>query len=235
MEKLAAHDEIGAAARRHAEFYRDLFASRRLDSQVPSEDEDMEQFIREIDNVRAALDWSFSSAGDVEIGVTLTAAYVPAWLHAALPTECSERTERAMNNLTPEMNVSLPLRMQLHFGFGLMPAYTMSPVEPAKAALAKALTLAEQIGDLQAQFQILWGLWVLNSESGECHTTYAVTEQFNRGRTHWRSVSEFDGATPARFRSRDAGPTSTVAGVLRIRRSALCRADRSAFDGLGSV
>jgi predicted ATPase/DNA-binding winged helix-turn-helix (wHTH) protein len=179
LEKLAAHDEIDAAARRHAEFYRDLFASRRLDSQVPSEDEDMEQFIREIDNVRAALDWSFSSAGDAEIGVTLTAAYVPAWLHAALPTECSERTERAMNNLAPEMNVSVPLRMQLHFGFGLMPAYTMSPVEPAKAALTKALTLAEQIGDLQAQFQILWGLWVLNSESGECHTTYAVTEQLS--------------------------------------------------------
>src|SRR5262252_3467323 len=179
LEKLAAHDEIGAATRRHAEFYRDLFATRRLDSQVPGEDEDMEQFIREIDNGRAALDWSFSAAGDAEIGVTLTGAYVPAWLHAALPTECSERTERAMNNPAPEMNVSAPLRMQLHFGFGLMPAYTMSPVEPAKAALAKALALAEQIGDLQAQFQILWGLWVLNSESGECHTTYAVTEQLS--------------------------------------------------------
>ena len=175
LEKLAAHDEIGAAMRRHAKFYRHLFASRGLDSYVPGED--MDQFTREIDNVRAALDWSFSSAGDAEIGVTLTAAYVPAWLHAALPTECRERTERAMNNLASGMNVSVPLRMQLHFAFGLMPAYTMSPVEPAKAALAKALALAEQIGDLQAQFQILWGLWVLNSESGECHTAYSVTEQ----------------------------------------------------------
>jgi predicted ATPase len=39
--------------------------------------------------------------------------------------------------------------------------------------------MAEQIGDLQAQFQILWGLWVLNSESGECYTTSAVTEQLS--------------------------------------------------------
>jgi hypothetical protein len=60
-----------------------------------------------------------------------------------------------------------------------MPACTMSPVEPAKAALTKALALAEQIGDLQAQFQILWGLWVLNNESGECHTIYSVTEQLS--------------------------------------------------------
>ena len=175
FETLVAHDEIGAAARRHAEFYRDLFASYRLDAHVPSDD--MEEFTREIDNVRAALDWSFSPAGDAETGVILTAAYVPAWLHAALPTECSERTERAMNNLTPEMNVGMPLLMQLNFAFGLMPAFTMSPVEPAKAALTTALKLAEQIGDLQAQFQILWGLWVLNCEIGESHTTYSVTEQ----------------------------------------------------------
>jgi predicted ATPase len=176
-EKLSADGEIGAAARRHAEFCRDLFSSRRLDAHAPGED--MGQFTREIDNVRTALDWSFSSAGDAEIGVTLTAAYVPAWLHAGLPTECGERTERAINNLTAGMNVSLPLQMQLYFGFGLMPAYTMSPVEPAKAALAKALALAEQIGDVQAQFQILWGLWVLNSESGECHTAYSVTERLS--------------------------------------------------------
>jgi len=175
LEKLAAHDESGAAMRRHAGFYRDLFASRRLDSPVPGED--MKEFTCEIDNVRAALDWSFSPAGDAEIGVALTAAYVPAWLHAALPTECRERTERAMKHLAPAMNVSMPLRMQLHFALGLMPAYTMSPVDPAKAALAEALALAEQVGDLQAQFQILWGLWVLNSESGECHTAYSVTEQ----------------------------------------------------------
>ncbi|MGA8760909.1 MAG: winged helix-turn-helix domain-containing protein [Stellaceae bacterium] len=177
LEKLAVQDEIETAARRHAAFYRDLFASRRLDGDAPGDD--MGLFTREIDNVRAALDWCFSSAGYAETGVILTAAYVPAWLRAALPTECSERTERAMNSLTPGMNVSVPLLMQLHFAFGLMPAFTMSPVQPAKAALNKALTLAEQIGDLQAQFQSLWGLWVLNCETAESHTTFSVTEQLS--------------------------------------------------------
>jgi predicted ATPase len=175
LEKLFAHDEIGTAARRHAEFYRDLFASCRLDAGAPGGD--MGLFTHEIDNVRTALDWCFSSAGNAETGVILTAAYVPAWLHAALPTECSERTERAMSHLTPGMNVSVPLLMQLNFAFGLMPAFTMSPVEPAKAALTEALRLAEQIGDAQAQFQILWGLWVLNCEIGESYTTRCVTER----------------------------------------------------------
>jgi len=182
FEKLSADRQIGAATRRHAEFYRDLFTSRQVGTYAPNED--MEPFTREIDNVRAALEWSFSSAGDAETGVSLTAAYVPGWLYAGLPTECSERTGRAMKHLTRGMNVAVPLQMQLYFGFGLMPAYTMSPVKPAKTALAKALALAEQIGDPQAQFQILWGLWVLNSESGECHAAYGVTEQLSHVARH---------------------------------------------------
>ena len=234
LEKLVAQDEIGPAARRHAAFYRDLFASRRLDVDVPGVD--MEPFTREIDNVRAALDWCFSSAGYAETGVILTAAYVPAWLLAALPTECSERTERAMNNLTPGMNVSVPLLMQLHFAFGLMPALHDEPGEPAKEALNKALILAEQIGDLKAQFQIFWGLWVLNCETAESHTTFSVTEQLSAVAQRIGDPSaSADGATLARLRYGNARTTSTVAGVLRTRRSTLGPANRSAFDGLGPV
>ena len=34
-----------------------------------------------IDNLRAALDWAFSPGGDAAIGVALTAAAVPLWMH----------------------------------------------------------------------------------------------------------------------------------------------------------
>jgi predicted ATPase/DNA-binding winged helix-turn-helix (wHTH) protein len=179
LDKLAAQDEVAAAARRHAEFYRDSFASDASNRDLQLSGEDIERFSREIDNVRAALDWCFSPGGDAAIGVALTAAYVPAWLHSALPAECRERTERAVENLTSEMNVGPRLRMQLHFAVGLMPAYTMSPVAPGKAALTKALTLAEQLDDIQAQFQILWGLWVLNATGGECHTAQLVTDRLS--------------------------------------------------------
>lgn len=117
-----------------------------------------------------------------------------------------------------------------------MPAYTMSPVEPAKAALAKALALAEQIGDLQAQFQILSG--PVGSQFRERRMPHRILRDgavIARGPTHRRSVSGFDDATPARFRSGDAGSSPTVAGVLRTCRSALCRPDRSALDDLGPV
>ena len=179
LEKLNACGEAGTAARRHAAFFRDLFAPGVAAPDARLSDEDIERFSREIDNVRAALDWAFSPVGDAAIGVTLTAAYVPVWLRAALPAECRERTERAVERLTSDMDVSPRLRMQLHFAAGLMPAYTMSPVEPGKRALTQALALAEQLDDVQAQFQILWGLWVLNATGGECHTAQSVTDRLS--------------------------------------------------------
>ena len=179
LEKLDASGEVAGAARRHAEYFRDLFAPGVAAPDARLSGEDIERLSREIDNVRAALDWAFSPAGDATIGVTLTAAYVPVWLHAALPAECRERTQRAVEYLTDTMDVSARLRMQLHFAAGLMPAYTMSPVEPGKHALTQALALAEQLDDVQAQFQILWGLWVLNATGGECHTAQAVTDRLS--------------------------------------------------------
>ena len=55
-----------------------------------------------IDNVRAALDWAFSPGGDASIGVALTAAAVPLWVHLSLLEECRGRVERALAAVAAE-------------------------------------------------------------------------------------------------------------------------------------
>jgi predicted ATPase/DNA-binding winged helix-turn-helix (wHTH) protein len=73
LEVLSESGESEQAARRSAEFFRDLVRPTTNGSQLPPTVEDMARYGREIDNVRAALDWSFSPVGDVSIGVALTA------------------------------------------------------------------------------------------------------------------------------------------------------------------
>jgi predicted ATPase/DNA-binding winged helix-turn-helix (wHTH) protein len=73
LEKLAESGETEQAARCCAEFFRDLIGPAMHGSPVLCTVEHMARYGREIDNVRAALDWSFSSVGDVAIGVALTA------------------------------------------------------------------------------------------------------------------------------------------------------------------
>jgi predicted ATPase len=64
LEKLAESGETEQIARRCAEFFRDLVGPAMHGSQVLPTAEDMSRYGREIDNVRAPLDWSFSPVGD---------------------------------------------------------------------------------------------------------------------------------------------------------------------------
>ena len=56
LEKLAASGEAEQAARRHAEFFRDFFAAPASNAQLKSGIGDITYCVREIDNVRVALD-----------------------------------------------------------------------------------------------------------------------------------------------------------------------------------
>ena len=85
-----------AVARRHAEYYRDLFERAEAEWETPPAAEWLADYGRQIDNLRAALDWAFSPDGDASIGVALTAAAVPLWMHLSLMEECRGRVERAL-------------------------------------------------------------------------------------------------------------------------------------------
>ena len=109
LEKLAESGEVSMAARRHAEFLRDLIVPPATASVLRLSVDDVARFGQEIDNVRAALDWSFSPGGDASIGVGLTAAFAPVWVHLSLLGECCERAERALDILAQGFDLSAPL------------------------------------------------------------------------------------------------------------------------------
>jgi hypothetical protein len=58
FEKLVEHTETDVAAEHHALYFRDLFAPQTRGAKSSLSDEDLARHVREIDNVRAALDWS---------------------------------------------------------------------------------------------------------------------------------------------------------------------------------
>jgi predicted ATPase/DNA-binding winged helix-turn-helix (wHTH) protein len=180
LEKLTESGEIEGVARRHAEFFRDLVAPAAPSSRSQLTTGDIARYGREIDNVRAALDWSFSRAGDAAIGVALTAAYAPVWTHFELMAECLERTERALDSLDPDLNLNAPLRMQLHISLGVALTFTMGAVERTRIALAKALEAAESLDELDAQLRTLWCLCALYWDVGECRAAHSTAERFSR-------------------------------------------------------
>jgi len=107
--------------------------------------EELTRRVREIDNVRAAIDWSFSSAGDSTLGVELTAAYAPVWLDLWLMGECRERCARALQEIEPDTTFDARLRMWLQINLAISLFDTMGSAGQARHLLIAALETAETL------------------------------------------------------------------------------------------
>jgi predicted ATPase/TolB-like protein/Tfp pilus assembly protein PilF len=97
LEKLALGEESKEVAQRHARYYRDLLATAARDRAAVAGW--AAAYLCEIDNLRAALAWSFGPGGDASTGVALAAASTPVWLEASLLGECESWTEKALANI----------------------------------------------------------------------------------------------------------------------------------------
>jgi predicted ATPase/DNA-binding winged helix-turn-helix (wHTH) protein len=78
-EKLGEGGELAMAARRHAEYFKDVLEQAGIEQKVRPMAERLAAYSATIDDVRAALDWAFSPAGDAVIGMALRAASEQQW------------------------------------------------------------------------------------------------------------------------------------------------------------
>jgi len=175
--RLAESGEIDSARRLHASYFRDVLALPASGSGSWLSNEELARRVGEIDNVRAALDWSFSPPGDIAIGVDLTAVYAPAWLHLSLMQECRERCERALRGLAPESASHARLQMWLQIGLGNSLLHTGGPSEQAQTVLTEALQSAEALGDLRAELRVLLDLASVIGFRGEYAKAAAASER----------------------------------------------------------
>jgi len=173
FEKLALHDQPNTVAQRHVHHYRDRFVPLETGSETRLTNEDLVSRTREIDNVRAALDWSFSSAGDSVLGVDLTAAYALVWLHHALNGECRERCERALPSV--EQNT----RRQMHLQLALASALYASAGGSIRAQIlaSEAFETADGSDDFDTQ---AWALMILSAMYANSQNFAAAWSAVNR-------------------------------------------------------
>jgi predicted ATPase/DNA-binding winged helix-turn-helix (wHTH) protein len=179
LEKLVQAGEFEAAARRHAELCRDHLTRAAAESKTQPPNEWLADFGPGIDNLRAALDWAFSPGGDSSIGVALTAAALPLWMHLSLMEECSGRVERALAAIAAGAERDARREMQLHAALAASLMYTKGAVPEVGATGTKALEIAESLGDAEYQLRSLWGLWSFHINCGQQRTALTEAHTFH--------------------------------------------------------
>ena len=162
QEKLADSGEARETARRHAAYFRDLLAPSVASTPHDTARGDE----RDIDSVRAALDWAFSPDGDADIGVGLTIGAVPLWVRLSLMAECQVRVERALASLGRDTAEAPRARMMLNAALGWALMFAVGRTGGTRIAWSATLALAEQLGDSGYRLRALWGLWVDSLNNG---------------------------------------------------------------------
>jgi predicted ATPase/DNA-binding winged helix-turn-helix (wHTH) protein len=154
LQRLARSDEPDFFRRRHALYFTDLF---RQGAAADTSGWPKALGI-EVDNLRAALNWAFSTNGDAKIGVELAAASASAWMGMALLTECVEWMRKAISHLDEE-NSGTRQAMVLQSALASCVMFTGGMTEISYATWAKALLLAESLNDIDYQMDALLVLW----------------------------------------------------------------------------
>ena len=164
LDKL---DETGATdqvARRHTEFFRNLFAPAAVSPRVALDD--LPHYIRDIDNLRAALAWAFSRGNsDDGLRIGLAVAAAPVLLATSMLPECHRWSERAILVLADDRRgTAEEMRLQAALGYSLM--FTQGGSDAARAALDRSLLIAEERGDILYQMWLMVSLNIFHSRKG---------------------------------------------------------------------
>ena len=175
LEKLADSSERDAIARRHADYYCELFnagAGESTDADAIST-----MYAPEIDNLRAALGWAFGPTGEPSVGVRLAAAAVPLWISMSALAEAHQWMEKAVRSLDSAGLRASRQEMVLQTAFGVSLQFAKGLTTDAQAALSRALELAERLGDADYQLRIIHNLWVYHLRLGEVRDTLALAHR----------------------------------------------------------
>ena len=197
LEKLTESGEGELLARRHAEYYRDLFNRAGAEWQTRPMAEWLADYGPKIDNLRAVLTWAFSPRGDPLLGTHLAASSAQLWLELSLLVECHAWMEKALAVLDAgDRATRQEMVLQCAFGYSLM--FSRSLTAPARQALQRASDLADCFQDADYQLRALAGL------ASSCHRLEEFEGALALGRR----------AEPVATRSGDPLHTSIASWIL---------------------
>jgi predicted ATPase/DNA-binding winged helix-turn-helix (wHTH) protein len=179
LDKLDESGDREWLARRHAGYFRDLFARAETELKTRPAAEWRADYLRQIDDLRAALDWAFSANGDAPAGVALTAAAVPLWVQLSLMEECRDRVRQALTARTSGVHLDARIEMILHAALGASLTYLTGPVPETVAAWLRTSRLAEDLEDTEYRLRGLRGLWSYRMNVGEYPAALALADEFH--------------------------------------------------------
>jgi predicted ATPase/DNA-binding winged helix-turn-helix (wHTH) protein len=186
LEKLDESGERDRIARRHAEYCQNLFERAEAEWERRPTTEWLADYGPQLDHLRGAIDWAFLPGGDATIGVALTSAAVPLWIHLSLLDEWRSRTEQALAILSAGEDQDPRREMKLHAALASSSWWRAAGIYGQGVGLdlgviwTKALEIAKSQDDAEYQLRSLWGLYSFHLGIGQFRVALESAQRFQR-------------------------------------------------------
>jgi predicted ATPase/DNA-binding winged helix-turn-helix (wHTH) protein len=203
LEKLERSGERRATAWRHAAYFAHLLDDACGGEVDPHQDSRAVSLVEHLGNARAALDWCFGrheamsskhivgnaprapadepSATDVHdaaLGVELAAASIPLFMELSLLNECYRRSMSALAVLDDAARGSR-LEMVLQEARAITSMWTRGNGEDVREAIARGLTIAEELGETAHHLRLLVGRHMFLLRAGNFRDSLVVAEKLD--------------------------------------------------------
>jgi predicted ATPase/DNA-binding winged helix-turn-helix (wHTH) protein len=156
-EKLEASGETMQMMRRHADACAALFQGAETDWERLSK-EDWYGKYSVVDDIREAVNWCFSSEGDVGTGATILTMSAPLWFALSLMEEYCERAERALAAIAGTALAGSTLEVKLRLALGVATFNARGCRAELNTLALGALHIAEHCDALELRLRSLWQL-----------------------------------------------------------------------------
>jgi predicted ATPase/DNA-binding winged helix-turn-helix (wHTH) protein len=173
LDKLVDSNDKDEICAWHAQHHLDLLRRAAMDHQTKPREERIKHHCFAIDDVRAALEWAFSSRGNLSLGTQLIVASVSLELPLAHLDEWRTRIEHALEHLAELPSPQLAVESQLNLVLHLLPATTEDRDGSVRTAAAAA-ELSETSAIITYQIQPLINSIVVEIEAGRYGNAVAM-------------------------------------------------------------
>jgi predicted ATPase/DNA-binding winged helix-turn-helix (wHTH) protein len=168
-EKLNAEGAWSEWCARHAAYLLKVFKEAESQASARIDVDWNERYAPHLEDLRAAVKWSFSAEGDPNLAVDLTIAGIPLSMQLALLEECLARVDRALQWLAEAADSAGEREMKLFAARGMcLLCYSVGP--RTSDAFENVIRIANDIGNDTYHLLGIWGRWMcfyLNGQYSE--------------------------------------------------------------------
>ena len=148
LEKLIAEGELNTLLQRHASHYSSVLRASAHQGVPMSREEWLNRHQYALDDIRAALEWAFSDAGDPDTGAWLAVASLPVMYQLCRAREFQSWANKALEVLSRDEPDTLIPQVSLVVALGALYMHVGCEEEAALfAALQRAVDLSDRTDD----------------------------------------------------------------------------------------